>query len=484
MNIIISSILLPALSAALLTVASPGFDLWFIAYIALIPMLIGVSKSPKPYIAGWFFGFIYYAVNMRWVVTAVSDFGNSPKFVGILVCIAFTFALGAFWGLFGWIAGKKKNANLLLAGVIVALEVVRANILSGFPWLNLSHTQYTFLPAIQIAEIAGEFAISLIVAYVNLSLASVILRRNFQSVIFAAVMLGASFSYGLLSADREYSGETLKTRIIQPAYSQADKWNPEKQFDIKILVNQLIRESEPEKYDLLMLPETVYPSFMTPDFSGYALMEVYGYKVPLITGGIRYKEKEDKRTYHNSVFMFNNDTRLVYDKRHLVPFGEYFPLAGIFKPIDYYFFKNAEDFTPGKDPIIFAGDNYRAAPLICYESAYSELVREQVIKGADILTVVTNDSWFGKTQGPYQHLAADVMRAVEFRKGVVRAAQNGISACIEPSGKITDSIGLDKKGYLDCDAKTYRGLTLFATGGYGWLALFLFASWFISRRRS
>jgi apolipoprotein N-acyltransferase len=76
------------------------------------------------------------------------------------------------------------------------------------------------------------------------------------------------------------------------------------------------------------------------------------------------------------------------------------------------------------------------------------------------------------------------MRAVEFRKGVVRAAQNGISACIEPSGKITDSIGLDKKGYLDCDAKTYRGLTLFATGGYGWLALFLFASWFISRRRS
>ncbi len=188
-------------------------------------------------------------------------------------------------------------------------------------------------------------------------------------------------------------------------------------------------------------------------------------KVPVIAGGIRYYDEDEKRIFHNSVFMFDRDTVSIYDKLHLVPFGEYFPFKSLFKPIEYYFFKGADDFTPGKEATLFVKDKFSAAPMLCYESMYSNLVRNQAVLGADLLTVVTNDSWFGKTKGPYQHLATDVLRAVEFRKPVVRAAQSGISACIKPDGTITNSLPSEVKGYLDCEVTTHKGLTIFATGG-------------------
>ena len=323
--------------------------------------------------------------------------------------------LGLFWGLFGYLYKKKHKAGFLMAGVIVALEVARSTLLTGFPMLNISHTQYTFLPAIQIAEVTGSYGISLIIAYMNLSIASLIMNKNKQSILFALLITAASFIYGFSVQGRTYAGNDIKVSIIQPAYSQADKWIPEKKYDIMADVNGMLRAIDLEKQDMVILPETVYPAFLNPSFAGYQMLSVAGEKVPVIAGGIRFIENDNKRTYKNSVFMFNGENVSVYDKRHLVPFGEYFPFKNIFKPIDYYFFKGAEDFTPGEGASVFVNDKFTAAPMICYESMYSDLVRDQVMLGADIVTVVTNDSWFGDTKGPYQHLATDVLRAVEFR---------------------------------------------------------------------
>ncbi|PLX68012.1 MAG: apolipoprotein N-acyltransferase [Denitrovibrio sp.] len=471
------------ISACFLTLASPGYNLWFLAYFALIPMLVSMSKSGMGFLTGWVFGFIYFLINLRWVITAVSEFGNSPLAVGILVTCLFALFLGLFWGIFGWLFVRKKHSPLLLAGLLVALEVVKSNILSGFPMLNLAHTQYNFAPAIQIAEVTGEYGVSLIVAYFNVALAAFFYDKNKQSIIFAILLSITSIIYGFSVSGRDYAGNDLNIRIIQPAYSQAEKWIPDNKYDIMALVNVMLRNSEPDKFDLIILPETVYPAFMNKSFAGYNMLQIFGEKVPVIAGGIRYYDKDGKRTYHNSVFMFDKEQVSIYDKRHLVPFGEYFPFKTLLKPIDYYFFKDAEDFTPGAEPSLFVKEKYSAAPMVCYESMYSDQIREQVTLGADILTVVTNDSWFGKTKGPYQHLATDVLRAVEFRKPVIRAAQSGISACIQSDGKISDSLPSGEKGYLDCKVTTHKGLTIFAIGGYGWLAVFLFTTWFISRRK-
>jgi apolipoprotein N-acyltransferase len=418
------------------------------------------------------------------VVTAVSDFGHSPFFVGVIVTIAFSAVLGLFWGAFGWIYEKKKGANLLLACVIVALEIIRSNILSGFPMLNLAHTQYSFAPAIQIAEVTGEFGVSLIIAYVNLALAAFFVAKNKQSILLAGIMLAASLAYGFSVQNRDYAGNDLKLRIIQPAYSQADKWNPDKKFDIIADVGDMMKNSEAEKYDLVILPETVFPAFLNKDTLGYTLLTELGQKTNVIAGGIRRNETEGKTIYNNSVFFFDKDRVSIYDKLHLVPFGEYFPLKTLFKPIDYYFFKGAEDFTAGESPVLFTKDKFSIAPMICYESMYSSMVRAQALLGSDIITVVTNDSWFGSTKGPYQHMASDVFRAVEFRKPVIRAAQSGISACIDSGGHIQNSLPTNQKGYMDCTATTHKGLTIFATGGYGWLAIVLFASWYFTRRKN
>lgn len=471
-------------SSLLMTAASPGNNLWFIAYFALLPMLASISLTRLGFLTGWAYGSLYFFINIRWITNAVSDFGNAPYIIGLLVTIAFSLFLGLFWGIFGYIYKKKKRANFLMAGVIVALEVARSTLLTGFPMLNLSHTQYSFLPAIQIAEVAGSYGISLIIAYVNLSLASFVMDRNKQSILFALLLVGASFIYGFSVQGRDYAGNNLNISIIQPAYSQAEKWIPEKKYDLMSEVNGLLRSVELDKYDMVLLPETVYPAFLNPSFAGYHMLSIAGEKTPVLAGGIRYIEDENGgRTYKNSVFMFSGEKVSIYDKMHLVPFGEYFPLKKLFKPIDYYFFKGAEDFTPGEGASVFITDKFAAAPMVCYESMYSDLVKEQVMLGADIITVVTNDSWFGDSKGPYQHLATDVMRAVEFRKPVIRAAQSGISACISPSGAVTETLGSGIKGTLSCEATTHKGLTLFATGGYGWLAVFLFAAWYFTRRK-
>jgi len=470
-------------SAFLMTAASPGYNLWFLAYFALVPMLVAIPLTGKGFLTSWLYGTFYFAINLRWIINALSEFGGSPVIVGIIATIAFSMFLGIFWGIFGWVYRKKAGANFLMAGVVVALEVARSTILTGFPMLNLSHTQYNFLPAIQIAEVAGSYGISLIIAYMNLSIASLITSKNKQSILFALLIAAASFTYGFSVQNRQYAGNELSVDIIQPAYSQAEKWIPEKKYDLMAVVNGLLREVDHDTTDLILLPETVYPAFLNDGFAGYHMLTISGEKTPTIAGGIRFTEKDGKRTYNNSVFMFNKSTLTLYDKLHLVPFGEYFPFKSLFKPIDYYFFKGAEDFTPGKETSVFVSDKFTAAPLICYESMYSYLLRDQVMLGADIATVVTNDSWFGNTMGPYQHLATDVIRAVEFRKPVLRAAQSGISACISPSGRITDKLATGVKGHLRCDVTTHKGLTLFATGGYGWLALFLLASWYFSRRK-
>jgi apolipoprotein N-acyltransferase len=481
-NILISAAL-AVCSALLLTLASPGYGLWFLAYIALVPMLMAVRLSRLGFLTGWFFGFAYYLANIYWIITAVSVLGEAPLAAGIVSFVVFSAFLGLFWGVFGWLYGRKKEAALLCAGIIVALEVAKSTMLTGFPMLNLAHTQYSFPAAIQTAEITGEFGISFIIAYVNTAFAALIADKNRRQAMLAFLVLGASFTYGYMLSDREYAGEPLRARIIQPAYPQAEKWMPEKKYDIMAVVNQMVRETDAENFDLLVLPETVYPAFMDDSFAGYHMLDLFGEKLPVMAGGIRRISGDSGNIYKNSILLFDRGEVQLYDKLHLVPFGEYFPFKTFFKPINYYFFNDAEDYTPGDAPVVFARDKFTAAPMICYESMYSSLVRTQVMMGADVLTLVTNDSWFGDSKGPYQHLAADVLRAVEFRKPVIRAAQSGISACIAPTGEIISELGLGIKGTVDCRLTTHKGLTVFATGGYGWLALLLIASWFASRKK-
>lgn len=475
---------LPALiSAFLLTLSSPGFDLWYLAYFALVPVVYAGYKHPAPFRLFTLFGFLYFFYNLRWIETSVSFFGGAPSFVGYCAAAAFALFLSLFWGIFGWLLGRRNGETLLLSCIWVCLEVVKGSILTGFPWLNLAHTQHTFTPAIQIAELGGEHLVSLVIIYFNISLARFAKDRNKHSLTPAVVLLCAVFVYGFIAEARKYDHNTLNTRIIQPAYSQSEKWNTDSRDSIFLSVSDMIRNSEYEKYDLLILPETVYPAFMTEDLSGYALMSHVSKTTPVMAGGIRFQDSQGERKYFNSVFMFNGGKAEIYDKRHLVPFGEYFPLGGIFKPIDYYFFKGAEDFSVGSEASVFTSAKVNPAPLVCYESAYSRLVTPQIEKGADIITVVTNDSWFGMTQGPAQHLATDVFRAVESRRSVVRAAQTGISACIDPKGRVTDSLPLGKKGYMDCNLELLTVKTVFTSAGYGWLVVFLATVYLWDRRK-
>jgi apolipoprotein N-acyltransferase len=197
------------------------------------------------------------------------------------------------------------------------------------------------------------------------------------------------------------------------------------------------------------------------------------YKKPLIFGNIRDDNINGKYKFYNSAFYINNGKIEFYDKIHLVPFGEYFPLQNIFKPVKYYFFGDSDAFSRGSIIKNFTYKDISISPLICYEGAFVDLVQEAVKKNNDVFVILTNDSWFGNSIGRYQHLAISVIRAVETGKFVIRAAQSGISACIGPDGKIDNFLDIDKSDIIECNLRIQKRTTVFNTVQYLWIFLSL-----------
>jgi len=432
-------------SAVLLRLAYPTFDVWLCAWFGLVPLLAGLSgQRPRAaFLTAWLAGSLLFGLTLYWVVhVSLAGTVVLSLYCGLYVGL---FGLGYRFARerFGWV-GRCVWA----AAFWVCLEYLRGHLLTGFPWALLAYTQTENVLALQIADIVGAYGVSFLLVFVNVALLEVIealtgrgpkrgplLRR--AAVLFGVIALWLGYGAARLYQDPLLSAP-LKVAVVQGNIPQDIKWIPrfsENIFDKYVLLTQIAELKDDP--DVIIWPETSFPDYLELGVNDEPLSSLAcDIGRPLLVGAIRLQEER----YFNSALLYVPSGRLagVYDKLHLVPFGEFLPgrrrlpfLAQVV-PI--------EDFTPGRQHTVFSlsGERcplMRASVLICFEDIFPEMGAAFVRRGADLLINMTNDGWFEDTASPYQHYQASVFRAVENRVYVVRAANTGISAVIDDAGR-------------------------------------------------
>ncbi len=410
--------------------------------------------------------------------------------VALLTLAAMAIYLGLFTGgsgiivLLGWRMDLPTWFTFPLA--MVAGEYLRGHLFTGFPWLLLGHSQWNHPLLIQISDITGAWGVSFVVAMVNSAIFDAFARPRLKkrglALLVPVAILVASMFYGEIKLHPSAQQRaTLKVALLQPNIGVHKKFDP-KLVEPNTKINlEILQNACKETPDLVVFPETTlpFPLFQDPERTLLLWDEIRSCKAPVVVGSYRWVEGDDGYYSVNRAYLIdgNGTTLGWYDKTHLVPFGEYVPLKGLLPFLTQIVgFKNG--FLPGKslNPLPFSKG--KLGVLICYESIFPEIARAEVRKGAEILVNMSNDAWFGKTLAPYQHLAAAIFRAVENRHWLIRATNSGISAFVDPTGKVVKRSDLFKREVLLGYVYPLRGETIAAKLGdwLPWLSLLMVAA--------
>ena len=466
-----SRIVLAGLGAVLLTLAFPKIGLGWLAWAALVPLVLSIRQA-RPTV-GFFLGFIFGMVHnlglVYWVVFTMHQYGNIPiaQAVVLLVLLAGYLSLfpAAFTAALTWLRPGPGRLILLAPALWVGLELIRNRLFTGFPWELLGYSQYEHLRLIQMTDIFGVYGLSGLIVFCNCVLAVGLLywlelpwqdrvpvRKTFaRAAVALVVVLAAAATYGhrrMHVIDRAAaSAEQIRVAVIQGNIDQAQKWDPRFQVLTTVKYRRLSLESPAKEADLIIWPETATPFYFmdNPVLTDMVLEGIKSTGAHFIIGSPSYAKGEKQLIYHNSAYLISpqGETRGKYDKVHLVPFGEYVPLKRFLPFIDKLV-AQVGDFKPGRQGHTLTWDDRRVGLLICYESIFPELARAMVRNGSNLLVNITNDAWFGHTSAAFQHFSMAVFRAVENRRCLARAANTGISGFIDANGRILETTDLFK----------------------------------------
>ena len=501
-----SSIFLASLCGVLIFLSFPKYGIGFIAWIAFVPLLIALRKIDSPGRAmflGWIAGIISWVGLLYWIVWVVVNYGYLPLYLGVIILMLLVFYLSLYFAAFaaGIVYFKGKIPLYIVAPVLwVCLEYLKSKLFTGFPWENLGYSQFNNIQFIQIADITGTFGLSFLIILLNVAIYEIITRRNRRSFSLAAAVLilwSGVYMYGILRMKQIHqilkNAPTQEVSLIQGNISQMIKWKESFQ-DESIRIHEELSACSPKQAGgLIVWPETAVTTY----FQEKTDIQRRIRKLPKTTGnwflfGAMHLEGEQGKTkYYNSAYLFSPDgtMRGRYDKVHLVPYGEYVPKKDLF-PFIHSLASGNDDFTAGKgfDPL--RTDTGKIGVLICYEVIFPEIARAYKKAGSDVLVNLTNDAWFDSSSAPYQHLSMSTFRSVETRLYIVRAANTGISAIIDPAGEITARSRLFEKEVVRGNIKFVQ-LTSFYVQYGDWLVgtcfivlIFIFSISRIRRKRN
>jgi apolipoprotein N-acyltransferase len=493
-------LLLAGLSGLFLAAAFPPIDAWPLAFVALVPLLVASRRSHPRRAAGLGFltGAVFHVILLYWLVIVMTRYGGLPFPAAAGFLLLLVAYLAAYVALFaGLLAAASARWGawraLVLSPVLwVGLEAVRGWMLTGFPWGTLGYTQHAELPLLQAAAVGGVHLVSLLVAAASAGGALLLERRAaFPSRLAGTILLatvGAIAVAGARSIPAAVdppAGDAIAIAALQANIPQDRKWRRSEEEAIVGDLLAMTGEAADAGATLVLWPESSSPlSFRRPveaaradggvdhrvepraDYFDRVAAVARDRHVTLIAGSVDYRFEAGAWRATNSAFVIGPDGALgpAYDKVHLVPFGEYVPLARILFFVDRMVEGAIADFIPGRrfDPLPVAAG--KAGAFICYEAVFPDLVR-RLARDADFLVNLTNDAWFGKSSAPRQHLAMAAVRAVENRKWLVRAANTGISAVVDPAGRVRATAPLDTRAIVQARVAASRALTPFARCG-------------------
>jgi apolipoprotein N-acyltransferase len=484
-------ILLSLLSGILLIFSFPNFDLEFLAWFALVPLFYSIDGKGlyHSFKLGFFTGLVSFLGILYWIIVAVHTYGNVSFILSGLILLLLVTYLSLFTGAFTFltrlIQTRSGIQTILFTPILwVALEYLRSFLLTGFPWAYLGHTQYLNLPFIQMADITGVYGLSFVILSVNAALFAVLHqwpKRTFpfKEVAITVLILLSFLIYGYVKirhVDREtIKSPPLKLALVQGNIDQSIKWDKSFQLETLKIYRRLSMRVAEDKPDLIIWPETATPFFFqeAKEYQPIVLEIPEKTNAFLLFGTPFYKIEKGKVNYYNSAFLISPSKKLIgkYDKIHLVPFGEYIPLRKLLFFIESSIGEGIGNFKPGKESFNFSLPQGKFGVLICFEIIFPDLCRRFVKDGADFLVTITNDAWFGRTSASYQHLSMATFRAIENRVFIARAANTGISAFIDPKGKIVDQGGIFAEEAMNGTIHLSRNKTFYTLYGdvFAWI---------------
>ena len=515
------------ISGALLTLAFPGFNIYFFAFFALVPIIIIIESQSffKSIVAILSFVVSFYVVFLWWI--KVFHIFALPGLI-VYLCIIYSLTV-ILYRFLRRSKGSIINA-FIFASIFCTLEYLRNLGFVRFPYGIIAYSQYSFKSLIQISDITSYLGISFILYFSNALIANTIVsfyktKRIWThgfNIIFRTLILTliitSSIIYGNKKLEEKFTSKKkeVKVSVIQPWYDYNLPWND---FNIDLLYRKLTTltlKAMEEKPDLVVWPESSINDFYkynTTKYAGYdtlssrfqlffkALSKTYNRRdIKFLSGGahlitskkkVKFKqaksakdaktsvinsEEENIQQYNSALFINHNGRLLDWSgKKYLVGFAEYFPFPSLLEkwPLLKNMLEEAEasNFTPYKDLKIF---NYQDSPfstLICYEDCFSNFSRNLVLKGATFLVVITNDAWSYSRKAQTIHYSFAVFRAIENRRAIVRSGNAGISGIISPLGNLSHSLPMFEEGFKTFPLKPLEKLSFYSN--YGDLFIYL-----------
>ena len=511
---------------------------WPLAFICLVPwiVMIGASPSaPRVYVYSYLLGLVYYVISVRWMYMA-----TGPGYVALAIYLAVYFPFIAC-SVRSVVRRRRWPLALAFPFVWVGCEVLRAVVISGFPWFYLSHSLSGVLTLIQISDLFGAYGVSFVVAAINGALADVVIawsisrrkqssrrlpRSVWFSVAFAGCLLIATIIYGRVRLAQDTMTAGPKIAVLQGDFVSRVGREPFTDPEKKQAYFEMIEAAAAQDPDLYLLPESPWRMVLNPvareyfplshesfsEFTRHAM----AHRAYIVTGCARIIETPNDllaktRVYNSSaVFYPDGSEPGRYDKVHLVPFGEFVPFRfGRLRPL--YFWLNSLMPFSGSDgkyeystfhgdgfhsfemnPTSMPGETFRFGIPICYEDVMPYVSREFVTgdpqkKGVDFLLNISNDGWFSGSQQA-QHLAICVFRAVENRVGFARAVNTGVSAFIDPDGYVHHVVRGDPSspwpgvaGYSVANVKVDSRYSIYSKYGdwFAWLCALVWGILFV-----
>ena len=463
------SVLAGVLSGALLSLSLPKPDLYPLAWIALIPWLYIVGSRPvlrRSLAASYAAGLVFFAGTFYWFSETMVIYGGLSIPLAVGVGALFVVAYALYFVLFGLglhFAVIRFGARGLLfaAPLWVLVELLRAILFSGFPWMLSGYALVPYIGILQMVTWTGIYGLSFLATAVNSAIVYGLVNRSKVWLGAAAVMILIAMLLPVIGEKPPH--DPIAVRLVQTNISLDQPW---KKPDSDQLLAELgkLSTGDTTHPKLVVWPETPAPFYLTEDAEFRTRMQDIARKLNayFLLGYIDALGEGPA----NSAGLLDPHGNQVgrYDKMHLVPFGEYVP----FKHLLFFaesLTRQVGDFIPGNEYTVNSLDGHHVSTAICYESIFPDLIRRFVKRGSELLIVITNDGWFGESSAPYQHLRMGVVRAVENRRYMVRTANTGISAIIDPYGRIEAGTPIGVRTILDGTAHFRSDRTFYTEYG-------------------
>lgn len=492
---------LAVLSGVLFAGSFPEYSQGWLMFVAFVPLLVAVVRARstrEAFFLGWASQTMAWLLMVPWVVRVMSHYGGLPYVTGVLLFVAMATFLGLYGAIFAALVQRFRLGMRFLPWLLVplawaAVEYVRTYVFTGFPWNLIATALIDYPSLIQIDRFGGPYFVGALLLVPGVAAAWWITQRP---TMIARVMVGGSvgilllvwWGTGLVASKlivRPSGTPAIKAALLQPNISQEMRWDEANVTDIFGRMMRMTVEAARNGAKVVIWPESTVPlSYTQTPAYQQAIEEVSRqFDVDIILGSVATDPARPGRIWNSAFLASGGATIGHYDKIRLVPFGEYVPLRKVLFFAEKLV-RAVGEFEFGSNDRPLAG-KLKYGPAICYEVVYPQITRTQVRNGADVLVTITNDAWYDGTSAPAQHLAQARLRAIEGDRYLLRAGTTGISAFIDPTGAVLQSLPMGREGIIYADFQPRTSITPYVRLGdwFGWGAMgaVVVALWF--RRR-